>query len=223
MCVPRKRRTWIHPETKTAVHPIHLSAILRGRFHWRIRDLSELAGTWAREMTVGFVHAASGLATTVSDSCWSSAVLLAPHWGSNSVLELGYSCIADLSCLVLSRFFEQLPLQGLRILHLPGNEISKLEGLQNMEQLRELVLDKNRVKQFDEKSFEGLRALRELRLEDNGLKSLSNMGPLPRLRALYLSLNRIVELSELEKLRSLRHLLVVHMAQNPATRQSYGL
>eukprot|EP00434_Breviolum_minutum_P008456 symbB.v1.2.007461.t1/scaffold455.1/size335105/9 len=93
------------------------------------------------------------------------------------VLELGYSCIADM------RFFAQLPLQTLRILHLPGNEISKLEGLHNMEQLRELVLDKNRVKQFDEKSFEGLRALRELRVEDNGLKSLSNMGPLPRLRA----------------------------------------
>jgi len=129
------------------------------------------------------------------------------------VLELGYSCIADM------RFFAQLPLQTLRILHLPGNEISKLEGLHNMEQLRELVLDKNRVKQFDEKSFEGLRALRELRVEDNGLKSLSNMGPLPRLRALYLSLNRIVELSELEKLRQLRHLLVIHMGQNPVSRK----
>eukprot|EP00435_Cladocopium_sp_Y103_P068210 s894_g31.t1 len=129
------------------------------------------------------------------------------------VLELGYSCIADM------RVFSELPLQSLRILHLPGNEISKLEGLNKMEQLRELVLDKNRVKQFDEKSFEGLRALRELRVEDNGLKSLSNMSPLPRLRALYLSLNRIVELSELEKLRPLRHLLVVHMAQNPVARK----
>lgn len=129
------------------------------------------------------------------------------------VLELGYSCIADM------RVFSELPLQSLRILHLPGNEISKLEGLNKMEQLRELVLDKNRVKQFDEKSFEGLRALRELRVEDNGLKSLSNIGPLPRLRALYLSLNRIVELSELEKLRPLRHLLVVHMAQNPVARK----
>ena len=56
-------------------------------------------------------------------------------------------------------------------------------------------------------------------MEDNGIKGLSNLGPLPRLRALYLSLNRIVELSELEKLRSLRHLLVIHMAQNPVARK----
>lgn len=57
-----------------------------------------------------------------------------------------------------------------------------------------------------------------------GTPGLSNLGPLPRLRALYLSLNRIVELSELEKLRGLRHLLVVHMAQNPVARKpSYRL
>ncbi|CAJ1404222.1 unnamed protein product [Effrenium voratum] len=88
-----------------------------------------------------------------------------------------------------------------------------------MEQLRELVVDKNKIKQFDEKSFEGLRSLRELRAEDNGLKSLLNLGPLPRLRALYLSVNRIAELSELDRLRHLRHLLVVHMAQNPVARK----
>ena len=39
----------------------------------------------------------------------------------------------------------RLPLQSLRILHLPGNEITKIEGLSHMEQLRELVLDKNKV------------------------------------------------------------------------------
>jgi len=88
-----------------------------------------------------------------------------------------------------------------------------------MEQLRELVLDKNKVKQIDENSFEGLRSLRELRMDDNGLKSLANLGPLPRLRALHLSVNRIAELSELEKLRNLRHVVVINLAQNPVARK----
>lgn len=129
------------------------------------------------------------------------------------VLEVGFSNIAEL------RFFSQLPLQTLRILHLPGNEITKIEGLSHMEQLRELVLDKNKIKQFEEKSFDGLKALRELRVEENGLKSLLHLGPLPRLRALYLSLNRIGEFGELDRLRPLKHLLVIHMAQNPVARK----
>merc|ERR1719237_369607 len=73
------------------------------------------------------------------------------------VLELGSSAIADIS------YFSAFPLQTLRILHLPGNEITKVEGLSHLEQLRELVLDRNKVKQFDEHSFQGLRSLRELR------------------------------------------------------------
>jgi len=129
------------------------------------------------------------------------------------VLEMGVSGITDMS------FFAQFPLQTLRILHLPGNEITRLEGLSHMEQLRELVLDKNKVKQVDEGSFEGLRSLRELRMDDNGLKSLSNFGPLPRLRALHLSLNRVAEISELEKLRNLRHIVIINLAQNPVARK----
>eukprot|EP00931_Biecheleriopsis_adriatica_P065110 TRINITY_DN39743_c0_g1_i1.p1 TRINITY_DN39743_c0_g1~~TRINITY_DN39743_c0_g1_i1.p1 ORF type:complete len:1541 (+),score=395.74 TRINITY_DN39743_c0_g1_i1:64-4686(+) len=133
--------------------------------------------------------------------------------GSLQVLEMGQSGITDIS------FFAQFPLHGLRILHLPGNEITKIEGLNHLDQLRELVIDKNKVKMIDEKSFEGLKALRELRAEDNGLKSLSNLSPLPRLRALYLSLNRVAELCELDKLRHLKHLLVIHLSQNPVARK----
>jgi len=129
------------------------------------------------------------------------------------VLEMGESGIADISG------FEKFPLQSLRILHLNGNDISKLEGLSQLQQLRELVLDHNKIKQFEENSFQGLKCLRELRVEDNGLKSLANLGPLPRLRALYLSQNRIAELPELEKLSSLRHVMLVHLQQNPVARK----
>eukprot|EP00929_Paragymnodinium_shiwhaense_P061797 TRINITY_DN30882_c0_g2_i1.p1 TRINITY_DN30882_c0_g2~~TRINITY_DN30882_c0_g2_i1.p1 ORF type:complete len:1502 (-),score=435.63 TRINITY_DN30882_c0_g2_i1:512-5017(-) len=142
------------------------------------------------------------------------------HGGLNSmphiqVLEIGNSGISDVS------YFSKLSLSTLRILHLQGNELTKLEGLSAMEQLRELVLDRNKIKQFDEHSFEGLRALRELRVEDNGLKSLEHIAPLPRLRALYLSSNRIGELTELEKLRHLRHVVTVSLQQNPCARKPH--
>lgn len=129
------------------------------------------------------------------------------------VLEIGHSGICDMS------YFAQFPLSTLRILHLPGNEITRTEGLSQMEQLRELVLDKNKIKQIDEGSLDGLRSLRELRMDDNGLKSLSNFGPLPRLRALHLSSNRIGELTELEKLRGLRHVVIINLSQNPVARK----
>eukprot|EP00928_Gymnodinium_smaydae_P027750 TRINITY_DN21353_c3_g1_i1.p1 TRINITY_DN21353_c3_g1~~TRINITY_DN21353_c3_g1_i1.p1 ORF type:complete len:1571 (+),score=412.13 TRINITY_DN21353_c3_g1_i1:289-5001(+) len=129
------------------------------------------------------------------------------------VLEMGSCGINDMS------HFARIPLTALRILHLQGNDIAKLEGISHMEQLRELVLDRNKIKQFDEGSFAGLRALRELRIEDNGLKSLEHLGPLPRLHALHLSSNRIAEVNELEHMRNLRHLVIVHLAQNPVSRK----
>eukprot|EP00927_Polykrikos_kofoidii_P060458 TRINITY_DN55439_c0_g1_i1.p1 TRINITY_DN55439_c0_g1~~TRINITY_DN55439_c0_g1_i1.p1 ORF type:complete len:1435 (-),score=232.12 TRINITY_DN55439_c0_g1_i1:221-4525(-) len=129
------------------------------------------------------------------------------------VLEVANSGVTDMS------HFSKLPLATLRILHLQDNAISRVEGLSHLEHLRELVLDRNKVKLFDEHSFDGLKSLRELRVEDNGLKSLDHLGPLPRLRALYLSLNRIGEFSELEKLRNLRHVLMIHLANNPVARK----
>merc|ERR1712060_731460 len=50
-------------------------------------------------------------------------------------------------------------------------------------------------------------------------KGLENISPLPRLRALHLSSNRVGELSELEKLRSLKNVIMIHLAQNPVARK----
>ena len=52
-------------------------------------------------------------------------------------------------------------------------------------QLRELVLDKNKIRHVDFGALLSLINLRELRVEENGLKSLSNFAPLPRLQARY--------------------------------------
>ncbi|CAJ1459085.1 unnamed protein product, partial [Effrenium voratum] len=180
--------------------------VLDGNPFSDIRTVGPLSKLLVLRMNKSKLDLENGVTDTAAPAEFHGGLSTLPNL---QVMEIGYSGISDM------RFFAQFPLQTLRILHLPGNDISKLEGLNHMEQLRELVVDKNKIKQFDEKSFEGLRSLRELRAEDNGLKSLLNLGPLPRLRALYLSVNRIAELSELDRLRHLRHLLVVHMAQNP--------
>jgi hypothetical protein len=48
--------------------------------------------------------------------------------------------------------------------------------------VRELVLDKNKIRHVDFGALLPLVNLRELRVEENGLKSLSNLVPLPRLQ-----------------------------------------
>merc|ERR1712187_1108072 len=98
-----------------------------------------------------------------SESCGGFRTM--PHL---QVLEISGSNIADLAP------FARLPLQLLRILHLQDNDITRLEGFSHLEQLRELGLDRKKIKAFEEGSFEGLKSLRELRVEDNGLKSLEN-------------------------------------------------
>jgi len=129
------------------------------------------------------------------------------------VLEMAQCGITDIS------HFRRFLLTNLRILHVPGNEISRVEGLSHLEQLRELVFDRNKVRQFDEQSFKGLRALREFRADDNGLRSLAHLGPLPRVRSIHLALNRVADLDELENLGQLKQVVSIHLEQNPVARK----
>ena len=72
-----------------------------------------------------------------------------------------------------------------------GNEISKIEGLEGLQDLRELVLDRNKVKSIDEYSFMNQWNLQELHIEENRLKELGNFCHLESLQRLYLGMNRI--------------------------------
>ena len=53
-----------------------------------------------------------------------------------------------------------------------GNSLTKLEGIENLNQLRELVLDGNRVKVIEPVGLINQARLRELRIEDNQIRSL---------------------------------------------------
>eukprot|EP00118_Oscarella_pearsei_P013394 m.106833 g.106833 ORF g.106833 m.106833 type:complete len:139 (+) comp37269_c0_seq44:3847-4263(+) len=106
-------------------------------------------------------------------------------------------------------------LTGLRCLFLQGNEISRVEGLDGMTSLLELVLDKNKIKGLLPHSFSSQYNLEELHIEENRLKDLSHFEALRRLVRLYLGMNRIQDIAEIEKLGCLRHLWEISLISNP--------
>eukprot|EP00949_MAST-11_sp_MAST-11-sp1_P004981 g4981.t1 len=128
------------------------------------------------------------------------------------VLQLGYNHVTDISALNLSK------LTCLKVLFLQGNDIVRAGGFSGCNELRELVLDKNRIKYVDGDAFHGLSSLRELRMEENGLRSLSNFY-MPHLQSLYLGLNRISDLAELDKLANIPFLMELSLVSNPISRK----
>ncbi|XP_022094850.1 leucine-rich repeat-containing protein 9-like [Acanthaster planci] len=129
------------------------------------------------------------------------------------VLHLGYNGITDLVKLQISR------LPSLKALFLQGNEISKVEGLDSLQDLREIVLDRNRVKELTEYSFMNQWNLVELHMEENRLRNLSHLQYLENLQRLYLGSNRIQDVCDLEKLEALPNLIELSVISNPVSRR----
>ena len=80
-----------------------------------------------------------------------------------------------------------------------GNEISKVEGLEALRNLRELVLDKNKIRVITETSFFFQTNLVELHLEENRIRELSYFDRMIKLEKLFLGSNKV-------QVRSLRTL-----------------
>ncbi|XP_077999840.1 leucine-rich repeat-containing protein 9-like isoform X2 [Glandiceps talaboti] len=129
------------------------------------------------------------------------------------VLHLGYNGISDLLKLQISR------LPSLKALFLQGNDITKVEGLEGLQDLRELVLDRNKIKNLNEYSFMNQWNLVELHMEENRLRELSNFHHLENLQRLYLGMNRVQDMSELEKLEALPNMIELSVISNPVSRR----
>jgi Leucine-rich repeat (LRR) protein len=129
---------------------------------------------------------------------------------SLEVLHLAYNGINDLISLQIGR------LTSLKALFLQGNEITKIEGLETLRDLRELVLDKNKIKLISEQSFAGqAQRLIELHIEENRLRDLINVQVLRNLQKLYAANNKINEFNDIDKLLDLNHLQEVSFINNP--------
>ncbi|XP_067277190.1 leucine-rich repeat-containing protein 9 isoform X1 [Pseudorasbora parva] len=139
---------------------------------------------------------------------------LEPLMSSLEVLHLGHNGISNLINLQIGR------LTNLRALFLQGNDISQVDGLDGLRRLRELVLDRNRIKSLSENSFSGQGVLLDLHLAENRIRELNHLQPLKGLRRLFLDMNKIQDTLELEKLEVLPSLIELSVMGNPVTRRS---
>lgn len=129
------------------------------------------------------------------------------------VLQLGDNQVGSIASLELHS------LVFLQSLFLHHNEITRVDGLNSLVNLKELVLDGNRIKYIDPGSFVGLTRLQELRMEENGLRSLANLHPLIALNSLQLGMNRITDVASLDKLSALTSLVEISLCNNPVCRK----
>ncbi|XP_064148616.1 leucine-rich repeat-containing protein 9 [Loxodonta africana] len=138
---------------------------------------------------------------------------LPPIMHSLEVLHLGYNGICNLIQLQLNR------LRNLKFLFLQGNEISQVEGLDNLVVLQELVVDHNRIRAFNDSAFAKPSSLMALHLEENRLRELSKLQPLVKLEKLFLGYNKIQDMAELEKLDVISSLRELTVYGNPICRK----
>jgi Leucine-rich repeat (LRR) protein len=115
----------------------------------------------------------------------------------------------------------QLRLPKLKFLNLKNNDLSRIESLEGCPQLREVVLDKNKLRQLDRDCFAGTPLLREVSCDDNAVKTMEGLRNLPNLQKLSFVSNRIGELAEVERcLETSPHMLDVSFASNQVSRKA---
>ncbi|DBA66636.1 TPA: Leucine-rich repeat-containing protein 9 [Trebouxia sp. C0005] len=110
---------------------------------------------------------------------------------------------------------------GLRSIDLHGNKLTRVDGLQTLHSLRELILDHNILKSLDPGCFASVPRLRRLHLGHNGLRSLAHLSNLTRLQFLHFGANRITEVTELDRLTSLASLTEVWLVDNLVAKKQW--
>ncbi|XP_068436972.1 leucine-rich repeat-containing protein 9 isoform X2 [Clinocottus analis] len=144
---------------------------------------------------------------------------LEPLMGSLEVLHLSHNGISNMANLQLSRL-TNLKALFLQVSLAIGNEISQVEGLEGLHQLRELVLDRNRIKALADNSFIAQNVLLELHLAENRIRELNHLDPLTELRKLFLGMNKLQDITELDKLEVLPSLTELSVVGNPVAKNS---
>ncbi|PNJ70602.1 LRRC9 isoform 6, partial [Pongo abelii] len=99
------------------------------------------------------------------------------------------------------------------------NEISQVEGLDNLVVLQELVVDHNRIRSFNDSAFAKPSSLLALHLEENRLRELGKLQSLVKLEKLFLGYNKIQDITELEKLDVISTLRELTVYGNPICRK----
>jgi len=99
-----------------------------------------------------------------------------------------------------------------RSLMLDNNNISRIEGLDRMTELRSLHLGGNRISQIE--GLESNLDLRHLNLESNALTCVANVRHLVNLESLNMSCNRVDNLEDIAELKELPKLSNMDISRN---------
>jgi Leucine-rich repeat (LRR) protein len=130
-------------------------------------------------------------------------------------------------------------LKQLKILKADHNEISKLDSLEGLEQLKEIDLNNNKIRQFEmcifqlfhfhffifnliifqRNSFSNLNPIKCLKIEENGLKNFTNIQKLYKLQHLFASNNRLNDFPDIEKLAELPNLKELELNGNALSKR----
>ncbi|CAG7734796.1 unnamed protein product [Allacma fusca] len=114
-------------------------------------------------------------------------------------------------------------MQNLQTVVLNCNNLTTLQGLENLPSLRAIVLDHNRIRDVPFNCLAGCKSLKYLHLEHNRIANLPRLPHLTNLTALYLAYNKIQSLTDLNVLAG-TPVTELSMAGNPlATRSDYRL
>ena len=147
-------------------------------------------------------------------------------WGS-------FQCVFFV--LALGIIHNTFPYRYLRVLHLDNNQILEINGLSGMKSLVELSLNDNCLRSVSGLEGTGLRrlflagneisdvrgveavagTLMHLVASSNEIASLRSIDQLEKLVELDLGGNGIAQTAELQRLRALSHLRVLHIQENP--------
>ena len=111
-------------------------------------------------------------------------------------------------------------LKEMRILKANNNEITKIEYLDNLLQLKELNVNHNKIRQFEPNSFSTMNSIKCLKINDNGLRNFANVQRLYKMQHLFANSNRINDFPDLEKLIELPNLKELELTGNPVCRKA---
>lgn len=136
---------------------------------------------------------------------------LMPNLESLSLESNGITSIAQL----------QLNSQRLKFLNLKSNEILKIDGLDRVGQLREILLDKNRLRAIDRDALLFVPYLRELYCEENAIKTIEGVHVAVQLQKVSFASNRIGEVSDLGKNLEGLPITDICFLGNPVVRKAY--
>jgi internalin A len=106
----------------------------------------------------------------------------------------------------------------LRLLYISNNKIEKIEGFENLSNLKKLELSNNKISNLE--GLQNLLNIQELYLDNNDIERLEGLNYLSKLIILHIGRNKISKF-RIEDIKPLNNLNFLFLNENPLDQQSW--